>query len=299
MRIFSKHGGLLTTCLALLLICAFSPSAVAYPQYSISPGVGNCAACHGDFRDNNYISLSDGMNWGNLHNMHREDVLSGDCNVCHMSGDHFPVFTYQSAGGAGMEAISCTGCHGREEDNHPGNPQFPHGYDAGLRQHHFTAGVTICATCHEDADPAMFAAVGENVPPPYFANPGVGHPNIPSDPCNADGSENFRGDPEGLDNDGDGLYDTNDPDCAMAGCWLNCPGEDGGLMNMDANGTASPDIDANGSVNVVDFALFAAAFGGADPCSDFNCSGAVNVVDFALFAAHFTHGPGPVGVCNP
>jgi hypothetical protein len=36
---------------------------------------------------------------------------------------------------------------------------------------------------------------------------------MPTNPCNPSGSENFAGSTEGLDNDGDFLYDGNDPDC--------------------------------------------------------------------------------------
>ncbi len=82
------------------------------------------------------------------------------------------------------------------------------------------------------------------------------------------------------------------------GCRLNCPAGDGGIVNMDGSGNHSPDLDGNGEVAVVDFALFATAFGTADVCSDFDCSGDVSIVDFALFATHFLHGPGPAGVCD-
>ena len=284
--------------LALLATAAFSSGAFAYSQYSTNGASGNCATCHGPFRSSSYISLSDGTNWGNLHDMHRNEILGGDCSTCHGSGDEFPVLTYQSAGGSGLDPISCMGCHGRLEDNSGGNPNFPHGIGAGLRQHHASSGVNVCSACHLDADSANYTTVGEDVLPAYFANPGAGHPNIPNDSCNSDGSENFRGDPEGLDNDGDGLYDGNDTDCAAAGCYLNCPAGDGGLLNLSANGNASPDMDGSGDVNVVDFAIFASAFGGVEACADFDCDGQVIVVDFALFASHFTHGPGPAGTCE-
>ncbi len=293
-----RHDHRLLVCLVALLVLAFGQSALAYEQYSQDGGSGNCANCHGPFRANSYISLTDGTNWGNLHNMHRNDILNGDCATCHGGGDEFPVVINQSDGGSGLDPIACVGCHGRAEDNHAGNPDFPNGVGAGLRQHHFSAGVTVCTGCHQDANPSNFAVVGEDILPPYFANPGSGHPNIPGDACNADGSENFRGDPEGLDNDGDNVYDTADSDCGTEGCWLNCPAGDGGLINANGDGNKSPDIDGDGEVSVVDFALFASAFGGTDPCSDFDCNGSVSVADFAIFAAHFQHGPGPAGVCE-
>jgi hypothetical protein len=188
----------------------------AFSRYSQSGDLTNCAGCHGGFRATNYTSLTDGQNWGNLHNLHRSTMLSGDCNVCHLANDEFPVLIDQSAGGTGMEAIACMGCHGRAEDNVPGNPSFPRGRGAGLRQHHTNAGVNDCIECHDDADPANYTPVGENILPPYYANPGTGHPNIPTGPCNDDGSEDFAGAPIGLDNDGDELYDGDDPNCSIS-----------------------------------------------------------------------------------
>ncbi|MDF1553914.1 MAG: MopE-related protein [Deferrisomatales bacterium] len=62
--------------------------------------------------------------------------------------------------------------------------------------------------------------VGEHVLPPFYANPGANHPNIPSDPCSPNGEEefgyNFESAP-GLDNDGDGVYGPVDSDCVQAG----------------------------------------------------------------------------------
>jgi len=153
------------------------------------------------------------MDWGNLHNLHRQTMLSLDCDTCHQASDNFPVLLDDSDGGSGLASIGCVGCHGREEDNTAANPGFPHGRGAGLRQHHFNAGVMVCANCHDDADPANYTPVGENVLPEYYANPGIGHPSMPTDPCNADGSEDFAGAPIGIDNDGDGLFDGDDGDC--------------------------------------------------------------------------------------
>jgi hypothetical protein len=124
-----------------------------------------------------------------------------------------------SSGGEGLDPIACTGCHGREEDNTPANPDFGNsdGRGAGLRQHHYNSGVTTCTGCHQDADPANYTPVGEEVLPPYYANPGVNHPAIPTDSCNDDGSEQFAGLTIGLDNDGDTLYDSDDPGCSVSG----------------------------------------------------------------------------------
>jgi len=205
---------------AIILVCmvtAVLPTAVsAYDQYSENGDDTNCAGCHGDFRSNLYISAVDGQVWGNLHNLHRSTMLSGDCDACHLASGKFPAPLAQSAGGSGLDPIACMGCHGRAEDNVVGNPEFPNGAGAGLRQHHTNADVADCLNCHEDADPANYTPVGEETLPPYYANPGTGHAAIPTAGCNDDGSENFAGLAIGLDNDGDLLYDTDDPGCSLA-----------------------------------------------------------------------------------
>ena len=197
---------------AILFLLALATTTSAYDRWSVNDDATNCGSCHGDFRSNTYISLSDGQLWGNLHNIHRQTMVSGDCNTCHGSST-FPVLLASSDGGDGLDPIGCMGCHGREEDTGAGNPEGPNGYGAGLRQHHHNSGVTACAACHQDADPADYTPVGEDVLPPYYANPGANHPTIPTGPCNEDGSENFAGDPQGQDNDGDGAYDGDDGDC--------------------------------------------------------------------------------------
>jgi len=201
----------------LMVFSLMTPlSAWAYTQYSQDGDDTNCAACHGDFRSNLYISPVDGQLWGNIHNIHRSDMLGGDCDACHLSSGRFPVMLDESAGGDGLAAIGCMGCHGRDEDNVAANPSSPNGRGAGLRQHHFRAGETVCLGCHGDSDPANYTTVGEDVLPPYYANPGTGHDDMPTTACNDDGSENFAGTTIGLDNDGDLLYDTDDTDCNVS-----------------------------------------------------------------------------------
>jgi hypothetical protein len=213
-RVSWRHGAAAPFGLALAV---FAVLALAVPSQGwelwTSNGSDNCVTCHGNFRSNSYISLVDGMNWGNLHNLHRQDMLGGDCAACHQDGSTSPVFTGDSAGGAGLMSIGCVGCHGREEDNVVANPDFPDGRAAGLRQRHFRAGALVCMNCHPDANPVNYTPVGENVLPEYYANPGTGHPAMPTDPCNDDGSENFAGATIGLDNDGDGDWDGDDGDC--------------------------------------------------------------------------------------
>ncbi len=200
-----------------LLIFLIPSQASAYTKYTINDDETYCGSCHGDFRDNNYISAVDGENWGDIHDLHRSTMLSGDCNACHIAGDYFPVYMDSSVGGSGLDPIGCMGCHGRDEDNVPGNPSYPFGAGAGLRQHHTNTGVDDCLACHDDASPSNYTPVGESVLPPYYADPGNSHPAMPTVPCNDDGSENFAGLSIGLDNDGDGLYDAVDPECNLSG----------------------------------------------------------------------------------
>jgi hypothetical protein len=57
----------------------------------------------------------------------------------------------------------------------------------------------------------------------------------------------------------------------------------------------SPDISADGIVNLVDFAIFAPAFNTScgnpnyNPCCDYDCDCDVDLVDFSLFAQHWQH----------
>jgi len=219
--------------------------ASAYPQYSQAGDATYCRACHGDFRATSYYSLADDADWGvNLHLLHRDTMLGGDCDTCHSSGSRFPVLIDSSKGGTGLDPISCMGCHGRDEDNTAANPEYGGlgGRGAGLRQHHVNAGIMVCAGCHEDALPANYTPVGEEVAPAYYANPGTGHPAIPSDPCNADGSEDLAGLATGVDNDGDGFYDGADTDCGAI--------PDAGLS--DAGAAAADAMTADASAGVPD-----------------------------------------------
>ncbi len=201
---------------ALVALTIAARDAAAYSQYSVNGGdATNCGSCHGDFRATSYTSLVDNQVWGNLHNIHRTNMLSGDCDTCHLASGTFPVELGASAGGTGLAAIGCMGCHGRNEDAGHDTTGFA-GRGAGLRQHHYRKGATGCAVCHADANPASYTPVGEHVKPPYYANPGTGHASMPTDPCNHLGKENFAGALLGLDNDGDDLYDLADPDCRLA-----------------------------------------------------------------------------------
>jgi hypothetical protein len=170
----------------------------------------NCALCHGDFQSA-YTSLSDGQPWSSdLMDVHSSVMLNGDCDTCHGSGPKFPVLIGSSKGGTGLDPIGCAGCHGRAAD---GTGTGSEGFGAGLRQHHWDAGIQLCVNCHSDSNPANFTPVDEDILPPYYSASDPSHPLIPSDSCNplADGfPEDYEGSTLGLDNDGDGLYDEAD-----------------------------------------------------------------------------------------
>ena len=208
-----------------LAVLVFLPAG-AYDRYSIDDDATNCRFCHGDFRASSYVSLSDGQNWGNLHNLHRQTMLNGDCDTCHLSADKFPVMSDNSQGGNGLAPIGCIGCHGRAEDVTGSGTE---GYGTALQRRHETVNAggdqngETCFDCHTNAVTAV--PVGENVLPPYYASPGVNHPNMPVDPCNPNGTEDFAGLSVGIDNDGDLAADLDDPDCTGA---VVTPGEASG-----------------------------------------------------------------------
>jgi beta-lactam-binding protein with PASTA domain len=199
----------LTTCLtliALLTLALLVSGAGAYDNYA-----GGCEGCHGAFTAAApYVSNHDGVAWKNpatgtsynLHDGHRSYMLgsatyssSGTCNVCHLGSSRTPVYLNASNGVTGFPAIGCAGCHDGD----------------GLREHHVSSGADSCYDCHDPGGPAP-----ENVLPPYYFTPDTAHPNKPTDPCNANGSESRVALASGLDNDGNLLYDAADPACAVA-----------------------------------------------------------------------------------
>jgi hypothetical protein len=201
------HGfsiGLLV--LATMALLGMGASEVAaYRQYS-----QGCHNCHGGFRTDNYVSNADNQAWGSsLHDGHQKWV-NGDCSTCHTSPGRSPVTLSSSDGGDGLAPIACLGCHGRDEGSRV--------TATGLRQHHFRNGVSSCTGCHSDSNPANATPVGEIILPPYYASPGTGHfmPGHPGNLLSQGYPEDVlgQGPGTGLDNDGDNVYDTNDPDCS-------------------------------------------------------------------------------------
>jgi len=186
---------------------------VLFDDISVSSGTySTCRSCHGAFLGKPYVAFTDGRTWNpDLHDVHSINMLNFDCKTCHTLPNFFPVFIGSSTGGTGLPGIGCLGCHGREEDM--GHDSISSGRAAGLNQHHHRSGVTECAKCHTDADPANYKPVAESVLPAYYF-PDAAHPNKPTDACTA--SERFVSLSEGLDNDGDLQYDLLDPDCQRA-----------------------------------------------------------------------------------
>jgi hypothetical protein len=283
--------------ITIVLLMAGLSEAIAYDKYS------DCDDCHGDFLASPYVSLANGANWGDsLHNVHRNDMLNSDCNTCHVSGDFDSVSIDSSSGGNGLAPISCMGCHGRDEDM--GNDSLSGGRGAGLRQHHYTAGVEGCVNCHSDSNPASYTPVGEDVLPNYYANPGTNHPQIHKDPCNADGSETFAG-AEGLDNDGDGSYDDADSDCTVMSTTYSVGGTVSGLtgsgLALQNNGADTLSIAANGSFTFATeledgsaYAVTVSAQPTDQTCSVANGSGTIAAADVSNVAVTCEDNP-PVG----
>jgi len=66
------------------------------------------------------------------------------------------------------------------------------------------------------------------------------------------------------------------------------------VMNVDINDTDTLpcitfDYNVDGSVNLIDFGIFAGDFLTTAHRSDFNWDGTVNLIDFGMFASHFLH----------
>jgi len=220
-----KHFGKAVLVVASLLGGVASSS--AYETYSLDRDTGNCATCHGNFRAPGYVSRQDSTPWGTDLMTGHNSMINSACGSCHLTS-FFPTEIDESNGADGLSAESCLGCHGREETVDNGSEII----GVGLRQHHFRSGVTNCTGCHPDSDPSNFTPVAENVLPPNYFTPDPAHPDKPTDPCDANGSESVFG-PTGLDNDGNDLYDLQDPACEAV--VTGCPGD----CNSDGNVTVN------------------------------------------------------------
>ena len=190
---------------AVLGVALWTPTAQARPMYDDGTGVG-CVSCH-----NGFVGGT-----GPLHVNHLTALGIGtNCNLCHPNGGGTtPVRTYTSGPGGGF---GCAGCHGQDYGEISPNSLQPKASAYGLRQLHVNQGVTSCGTssCHAPGSlghsnpfPTLF---GENHLPPYYGQP----TNNLTQPCLGSQEDMpFDADTIGLDNDGDGLVDLLDPDCA-------------------------------------------------------------------------------------
>ena len=190
----------------MLVVVLLSSQPEAFERYQDGC---NSASCHGDFTSDQSTKTPPSVFLsGSKHEMHRSSgEMNTECNLCHTNGDNRNPFTGSSQGTAANAGLGCTGCHNA----------------AGLRLHHENNGVPDCISCHGSATPPS-----EDTIPPYY---GTVDTNADG-PCNptaaAQTNENWTDDTvfEGLDNDGDNLYDGFDPDCAPSGT----PGETGLLI---------------------------------------------------------------------
>jgi hypothetical protein len=169
-------------------------AALGYEHYD--EGELGCRPCHPGFQSQ-----------GPLHQLHvGSSRMTNNCLLCHESPGDNPA-TAHSGDPAGQ---GCRGCHGVDNGT-----AFL--WATGLRRHHRDAGAPpdafgfVCATCHpDDPEPSP-----ESTVPVYFLRSDV---HI-DDPCSSQqpGGEDWDGDGQGLDNDGDLLYDEMDPDCGATG----------------------------------------------------------------------------------
>ena len=219
---------------------AFTGRAEAFERYN-----DGCQSCHGAFSGpvspKGTIFPSDSK-----HEMHRGVAnMDTDCNLCHTTGDSFNPFTNSSDGTANNVGYGCAGCHGRDY-----GASGVRGF--GLRAHHAANGVGTCSSCHTTGT----TPVAESVAPPYY-----GTPDTRADtPCNTgpDFLEDWSiGDGLGLDNDGDNVYDRNDPDCVIGDCNGNGVPDDVDILDgtsLDCNGNmlhdeCEPDGDWDGVID--------------------------------------------------
>ena len=164
--------------LGFLVFC-LAPDVAAFEGFDDGGGGGvlACASCHSAL-----------ANSGPQHGAHA--ALANGCGDCHGAFNNPPL-------------SNCVQCHGRTED--AGSDGGMPGLGRGLRLHHVTTGAAACDNCHVDAQ-SLAGVAGEDIAPSFYAGTSL-------DSC--DGSEErFASITISLDNDGDGLTDGNDPDCA-------------------------------------------------------------------------------------
>src|SRR5512143_2697561 len=172
----------------------FATDSQAFGTYA-----GGCstANCHGAFKDSTSPKGTNFGAAGSKHTMHNgASFMATACGLCHtVNGDSGSMTT--SRGETGVVGHGCTGCHNA----------------AGLRNHHRATGASSCS-CHGSS---AEAAPAESTNPPYYGTSATKANNACNPVATANLNENWSvGDFEGLDNDGDNLYDSSDPNCQTA-----------------------------------------------------------------------------------
>lgn len=169
---------------------------------------GHCSSlsCHPAFIDDYNVT----------HDSHidGDSPITTNCDLCHNGSEDNSILIFWSAYN-NDKGYGCTGCHGRDYNeyvirDYPGFPVAGK-YKAsgwGLRRVHELNGVNKCFVCHGDKEP-----LPENVSPPYYVDY-YSEVNF-TDSCR-----------DGLDNDGDGFYDEEDPDCGADTEILHSDGPD-------------------------------------------------------------------------
>ncbi len=224
--------------LSMLVLGVLASSSTAWERYD-----QGCNDCHGDF----FSGVSPkGTTFpsNNKHEMHKSTShMDAACNLCHGGAG---VLVLDSSGGTGTNpGVGCVGCHGRAYDG-PGDS------GVGLRKHHDATTNTACVSCHHD-DPEPLP---ESALPTYY---GTTDTKI-DEPCNTSPGflENYSlGDTEGLDNDGDVHYDSDDGDC------VDC----------------TADVTGDSVVDVLDLLAILSAWGAGSGPEDINGDGVVDVLD--------------------
>jgi len=188
---YTLHRVLLFLFVAVVSLSLVSVS-FAYERFK-----DGCDNCHDFFDTSSQIPNNA---WPDTkHNVHRNEMLDGVCDACHLDGDNRNPYLNESNGTPNLPGLGCTGCHGRTYAPPIGTAGI------GLRRHHANSGIAVCGNCHND-DTRIYL---ETVSPPYYGLPTV---NI-NESCNSDGMENWTSDGLGLDNDGDLARDLDDTDC--------------------------------------------------------------------------------------
>ena len=254
-------GALWAAATTLLLISPVSSNAYEFYSDAVND-VGQCAACHGKFREGNYFSEAEGLSWGDtLHAVHLDntDVESnpnGGCDNCHDGvGTVGRTVNLSSSANAkdGVNAIACMGCHGRLEDANNLGFLGENGWGAGLRQHHensthVDAGAGTCSGCHPDANPANFTPASEDTMPPWYSSVTNTSIAMTMNPCSVDGEEDYSSNGTGIDNDGDQVYDVLDSGCAIntppvADAGVDQTVDVGETVTLDGGGSTDADSD--------------------------------------------------------